>query len=102
MDLPIELTLSKLQLLTAEERTNFEQALALHINGLIQYQFNQLVQLLYRLDVDEQQLKTRLKRYEKEDAGSIIAQLIIERQLQIIESGKTQTRGKDIPGKDRW
>src|SRR4028118_1711142 len=102
MDLQIENTLPKLYLLTGEERKDFEQALTVYINGLIQYRFNQLVQLLYRLDVDEEQLKTLLKTYEKENAGSIIAHLIIKRQLEKLESRNKQTRREDIPEEDRW
>ncbi|HZH96565.1 MAG TPA: hypothetical protein VEY06_11800 [Flavisolibacter sp.] len=102
MDLQIENTLPKLHLLTGEERKTFEQALAVYVNGLIQNRFNQLVQLLYQLDVDEQQLRTLLTTYEKENAGSIIAELIIKRQLEKLESRKKQTPREDIPEEDRW
>lgn len=55
-----------------EELTNY-------IRDLILNDFNKLVQLLYRIDVDEAKLKTLLKD-SNEDAAELIAKMIIERQ----------------------
>ncbi len=56
------------------------------INRLIIHDFEKLVQLLYRIDVNESKLKAMLADNEKEDAARIITALIIERQLQKIKS----------------
>jgi hypothetical protein len=56
------------------------------INELIHSDFNSLVQLLYRIDVDERKLKRLLKDSPHTDAAVLIAELIIQRQLQKIES----------------
>jgi len=56
------------------------------INELIQRDFNSLIQLLYRIDVNERKLKQLLKDSPHTDAAELIAELIIERQLQKIES----------------
>jgi len=49
------------------------------INNLIKEDFSKLVQLLYRIDVSEAKLKNVLKEHPKEDAGKLIAQIVIER-----------------------
>ena len=71
------------------EKISFEELkenLSQHINHLIQTNFQKLVSLLYRVDVSESKLKTLLKENADADAGRIIAELIIERQLQKIKS----------------
>jgi hypothetical protein len=49
------------------------------INDLIKEDFSKLVQLLYRIDVSEAKLKNILKEHPNEDAGKLIAQIVIER-----------------------
>lgn len=63
-----------------------ERMLAVRINTLIVDDFNQLVQLLYRIDVQEEKLKKLLKEDTGTDAGLLIARLILERQWQKIET----------------
>ena len=80
-----------------------EVLLSVHINQLIQKNFQQLVTLLYRIDINEAKLKQLLQEYADEDAGKIIAQLIIERQLQKIKSRQQfSRRDNDIPEEDKW
>lgn len=69
----------------AEELTN---SLSVYINQLIQTDFQKLVALLYRIDVHEEKLKHLLIDHPDEDAGKIIATLIIERTLQKIKFKK--------------
>ena len=64
------------------------EKLAAHINHLILHDFPRLVQLLYRIDINETQLKKLLQQNPAEDAGKIIAALVIERQLQKIKTRK--------------
>lgn len=78
------------------------QALAQHINQLIQNNFEQLVQLLYRIDVDEKKLKMVLQTNSGRDAGMLIAELIINRQLQKIQSKNQFTNDDTIPEEDKW
>ena len=51
----------------------------LTINELIKNDFSRLVQILYRIDVSEAKLKNILNANPNEDAGKLIAQVIIER-----------------------
>lgn len=65
--------------------------LAEYVNLLVREDFQQLVRILYRVDVNEQSLKKMLQEKVGEDAGLIIASMLIERQLQKIKT-RQQTR----------
>jgi hypothetical protein len=87
------------------EDVSFEmlkEKLADYINHLIQADFEKLVSLLYRIDVSEAKLKYILKENPGEDAGDIIAELIIERQLQKIKSRQEHRRDSAISDEDAW
>jgi hypothetical protein len=76
------------------------------INKMILTNFESLVQLLYRIDVSEMKLKTLLKEMPEEDAGKIIARLIIERQIQKINFKKQASQQSDVQenntGEEQW
>ena len=59
-----------------------KEKLSDHINHLIQTDFEKLVSVLYKIDVSEIKLKSLLKENTGINAGRIIAELIIERQVQ--------------------
>ena len=77
--------------------------LSTYINHLINTDFEKLVALLYRIDVHEDKLKHFLIDHPNEDAGKIIAALIIERTQQKINFRK-QFTGKFFPDDDeeKW
>jgi hypothetical protein len=85
---------------------DLETQLAEKINALIQRDFGALVQLLYRVDVPEQKLRRMLDENNGEDAGRLIARLIMERQWQKIESRRRYRRdntgGDTDTGVERW
>jgi hypothetical protein len=72
------------------------------INEMISKDFSQLINILYRLDVNEEKLKKILKENQAEDAGDLIAKLVIERQMQKIESRKQSGTNGDIPEDEKW
>ena len=77
--------------------------LSIHINYLIEHDFQKLVSVLYRVDVNEKKLKHLLKENIEEDAGLIIADLIIERQLQKIKSRQQfRERDNNISDEEKW
>ena len=77
--------------------------LSAFINKLLLTNFERLVQLLYRIDVSEMRLKSLLKDNPKEDAGNIIASLIIERQAQKIKSRQQFKNDEEqICNEERW
>jgi hypothetical protein len=61
-----------------------EALLAEKINDMINKDFNALVQLLYRIDVNEAKLRGVLRDNQASDSGRLIARLILERQWQKI------------------
>lgn len=69
-------------------RHELQQKLTVFINDLILNDFQKLISILYKVDVDEKKLKRILKENAGTDAGEIIATLVIERQLQKIETRK--------------
>ena len=72
------------------------------INDLINEDFHALVQLLYRIDVNEKKLKELLKQNENADVALIIADLIISRQLQKIETKKQFNQREKTDEHDSW
>ena len=53
--------------------------LEIAINELIKNDFSKLVQILYRIDVSEAKLKNILSLNPNEDAGKLIAIVVLER-----------------------
>ena len=60
--------------------------LSAFINELILNDFDKLVGLLYRLDIYEKKLKETLGSSTKENAGDLIARMILTRQIEKMES----------------
>ena len=72
------------------------------INELIVTDFARLLELLYRLDVEEEKVHAVLKQNPSVDAGRLIASLIMERQLEKIES-RNKYKQQDIQSEEeRW
>jgi len=88
----------------AENNKQFDkQLLAGKINELIQNDFERLVSILYRVDVNETKLKQVLQNNPGTDAGLIIADLMIERQEEKARS-RSQFRqpDTDIDEEEKW
>jgi hypothetical protein len=73
-----------------------------YINELINTDFNSLVQLLYRIDINEKKLKILLNNNKGSDAAPLVADLIIARQLQKIETKKIFTNKEKSGNDDSW
>ena len=65
------------------------------INELIKKDFDALIQLLYRIDVYEKKIRLYLSKNRQEDSAAILADLIIERQLEKMESRKKFSENKN-------
>lgn len=77
-----------------------EELLAEKMNRWILTDFNALLQFLYRIDVSETRVRNLLKENPDEDAGRLLAKLVLERQWQ-----KVQTRRQFKSGdttEERW
>ena len=77
--------------------------LSTYINSLIKDDFDKLITYLYRIDVNEQKLKVLLQQNPNEDAGNIIATLIIERQQQKIKTREQFKQWDDnVDEEEKW
>jgi hypothetical protein len=82
---------------------NFRQELAVYINKLINTDFEKLVFLLYRIDVQESTIKQLLALPSNNNAGEIIAEAIIKRQLEKVSSRqKFKQPTENIADEDKW
>ena len=79
-----------------------KELLSSHINFLIQSDFQKLVSILYRVDVNESKLKHLLKENQGFDAVNIITDLIIERELQKIRSRQEYRNDENISDDEKW
>ncbi|NEM98332.1 hypothetical protein [Pontibacter burrus] len=71
----------------SESILQLEQAVAQAVLHLLQQDLNRLLNILYRVDVDERQVKQAMKAATQEEVALQVARLIIKRELQ-----KAQTR----------
>ena len=77
--------------------------IAENINYLITNNFPKLVSVLYGLDISEDKLRNILADNVGKNAGEMIADLIIERQLQKIESRKGfKNKNGKISEDEKW
>ena len=80
-----------------------KEKLSYHISHLIQTDFQKLIFVLYKIDVSEKKLKKLLKENADGDTGKIIAELIIEKQLQKIKSRQQSSKqGENIDDDESW
>jgi len=97
--------LCKLWLLPQVRHITYQQLvqyLADHIDQLLKNDFSALVQLLYRMDILEEKLRYFLANNKDQMASHTIAGLMIERQLQKIETRKKFPPNNNIPDKEKW
>ena len=94
----------ELEIVLNEKSHSFAmRILAERINELINSDFQKLVSILYRMDVNEMKLKQLLKDNPGDDAGIIIADLMIERQAQKIKSREQHSkRDENIIDDEKW
>lgn len=84
-------------------KETLHERLSDYVNQMIESDFERLVNLLYRIDVDEEKLRDLLLKNQGQDAGSIIAGLIIERQINKLKSKESFRRvQRDDGGEERW
>ena len=72
------------------------------INELINKDFHALIQLLYRIDINEKKIRLYLNENSDKDSASVLADLIIERQIQKIETRKKFSKKNQIEDDEKW
>lgn len=93
----------KLEIDLPEKRSMEELKLLLtgYLNHLMSNNPDKLVSILSRVDVSEKMLKANLQNHE-ENASSIMAQMIIERQLEKIKTRERYRSNDDIAEDEKW
>jgi hypothetical protein len=95
-----ELSLEMPERLTMDE---LQRLLSSYINQLINTDFEKLVFYLYRIDVNETKMKQLLQKQAGENAAGLIAQLIIDRQLEKIKArAEHKSTAADDETAERW
>jgi hypothetical protein len=96
-------TAKELEITIAPGSAVSKQALIDRINELLLTDFSRLVGILYRIDVNETRLRSLLDQQADRDAAVIIADLVLERQLQKLKS-RQQFSGQDenIDENEKW
>jgi hypothetical protein len=85
------------------EEENMIQLLEEKINFLILHNFDKLIYLLYRADINEIKLHKLLAENKKENAGKIIAALFIQRQIEKIKSREAnKNMSSGFSEEERW
>lgn len=80
-----------------------KNTLTTQINQLINEDFEKLVFLLYRIDVDEARMRTLLAEHGNGNSAAVLADLVIERQLQKIKSRQDfSQRDSNISEEEKW
>jgi hypothetical protein len=86
----------------SDEQQSIRQQLETYINELIQQDFPKLVELLYRVDVNEKKLKGLLAAHPDTNSATLITDLLIERQLQKHAWRQAHKPNSNIPDDERW
>jgi len=80
----------------------FKEKLSAYINDLINHDFEKLIHILYRLDVSEKKLKSTLAS-SSSNAGMLIAEMIIERQVQKIKTREQfRQQNSNFSDEEKW
>lgn len=100
----IQLAAKEIGLVLANESSSQQMdQLIEKINELLIADFGKLVNILYRIDVSETKLKQLLKDKPGEDAATIIATLMVERQAEKIKSRQqSNQQDKNIDEDEKW
>src|SRR3982751_5191409 len=92
----INLLLSGLATAELKGKLTIKEQLVDCINYLLVHDFQQLVQVLYRVDVDEKKLKQTLAENKDTDAAILITDLLIHRTEEQARVKKLFKRNDDI------
>jgi CRISPR/Cas system-associated protein endoribonuclease Cas2 len=84
------------------QKHNIRAALAARINFLIENDFDKLIYILYRFDINEAKLKNKLAS-SSSDAGELIADMVIERdEEKKLARKKFRQDDLQIPDDEKW
>ncbi len=86
----------------ANNADEFSRQVAVIINYLILNDMNRLLFILYKVDVAEEKVLKIIQENPIPDAAQLIAEALISRQLQKIQSRNNMGASPDIPEDEKW
>jgi hypothetical protein len=102
MENDIERVFLVVQQINSREENGLKERIIDLLNDLIAKDFDQLIQLLYRVDVSENKLKKLLHDHPETNAAILITELLIERQLEKIKTKQSFGKQNDIADEEKW
>ena len=87
---------------SGNDRDSLKQLMAERVNQLILTDFDRLLHILYRVDVDERKLRRLLSEHPSTDAAVIIADMLLSRQEEKIKMRSSFPPPTGIPEEDQW
>jgi hypothetical protein len=87
---------------TSIGQKEWKDQLIFYINHLLLTDFSRLLQILYKVDVDEQRLKVLLTKDPGIDSAVLIADMLLERQEEKNKIKASFKSNEDIPDEDKW
>jgi hypothetical protein len=72
------------------------------VEELLQNDFARLINILYRLDVDEEKIKMQINDMRGASVAQLISKLIIERQLEKLQAKWRPGSRENIPDEEKW
>lgn len=94
--------ISATDLIDEKSKEKIREQLIHLLNELINKDFHALIQLLYRIDVNEKKIRLYLNENSDKDSASVLADLIIERQIEKRESRKKFNQKNDEDDEEKW
>ncbi len=88
--------------INAIDAEQLSEQLASMINHLILNDMNKLVFILYRVDIAEEKVLKIIHENSIPEAGQLLAEALISRQIQKLKSRASQGSSPDIPEDEKW
>ena len=100
----IQIVEQNLGLVPAKKNDNIRmEFLAEKINDLLNTDFQRLISILYRMDINESKLRALLQNNPGTDAGILIAEMMVERESQKIKTRRESSRrDNNIDEEEKW
>jgi hypothetical protein len=79
------------------DQSTLEERLSQFIQNLLEHNFAKLTNMIYRHDVNEAKFNRALEEPSLKLQANAIARLVVERELQKIETRKKYSNNKNLP-----
>lgn len=88
--------------LSVDEKSGVKRELSAYLNYLLINDFPALVQILYRVDVSEEKLTSVLKENKEADAGDLLSELLMQRQVEKTALRQSSPPSENLSDDEGW